>query len=262
LSGKQRPAMNLKEAEAKGVELAKTLNCSSIAELRKKSADEILKSNGLSSPIVDGFVIPESLLEIYTKGNQNDIPVLLGWNENDFVISTKRSPASEFISQVQKTYGPDATKVLEYYPATSDAISAKSEGNLSRDAIFGVQGYAWAGIQNKTGKAKVYVYNFNRQLPAYNAESSFGAFHSSEIVYAYDNLKTLNRPWEAVDKTLAGKMSAYWVNFVKTGNPNGSGLVNWPAFDSRKDNIIILDQKIESKPLPTKDQLAFLESIY
>jgi para-nitrobenzyl esterase len=187
---------------------------------------------------------------------------LLGWNDDDVVISTKRPSSAEFIAQLQKTYGSDASKLMQYYPATSDAIAGKSAGDLNRDMTFGVQGYAWANIQNKGGKAKVYIYNFNRQLPAYNAESSFGAFHSSEIVYAYDNLKTLNRPWEAADKTLASQMSAYWINFIKTGNPNGSGLVNWPAFDSKNDKVIILDQKIESKALPTKDQLAFLESIY
>jgi para-nitrobenzyl esterase len=108
----------------------------------------------------------------------------------------------------------------------------------------------------------VYVYNFNRKLPAYNAETSFGAFHSSEIVYAYDNLNTLNRPWEPIDKTLTGKMSSYWINFIKRGNPNGEGLVAWPAFDSKNENILILDQQIESKPLPTKEQLAYLQSIF
>jgi para-nitrobenzyl esterase len=263
LSGKQRPALGLKEAEMKGVEFAKALNCSSITDLRKKSADEILKSNaGLSSPIIDGFVIPESLLEIYTNGKQNDVPVLLGWNADDIVISTKRSPANEFVTQIQKTYGANAPKIMQYYPATNDAVAARSEGDLNRDETFGVQGYAWANIQNKTGKSKVYVYNFNRKLPAYSAETAFGAFHSSEIVYAYDNLKTLNRPWEAIDKTLASQMSAYWVNFIKTGNPNGSGLVNWPVFDSKNDYVLFLDQKIESKSLPTKDQLAFLETIY
>ena len=81
-------------------------------------------------------------------------------------------------------------------------------------------------------------------------------------MYAYDNLKTLNRPWEPVDKTLAGKMSAYWINFIKTGNPNGESLVKWPAFDSKNENILILDQQIESRPLHTKDQLAFLETLY
>ncbi|HSZ34341.1 MAG TPA: carboxylesterase family protein [Puia sp.] len=263
LSGKQRPTLDLKTAESNGVEYAKSLNCSSIADLRKKSAEEILKSNGgLSSPIIDGFVIPESLLEIYTKGHQNDVPVLLGWNGDDVVISTKRPSSAEFITQTQNTYGSNAAKLLQFYPATNDSIAAKSAGDLNRDMTFGVQGYAWANIQYKTGKAKVYVYNFNRKVPAYNSESSFGAFHSSEIVYAYDNLKTLNRPWEPVDKTLAGKMSAYWINFIKTGNPNGESLVKWPAFDSKNENILILDQQIESRPLHTKDQLAFLETLY
>jgi para-nitrobenzyl esterase len=263
LSGTLDPDLSLKEAETKGVEFAKTLNCSSIADLRKKSADEILKSGGgLSAPVIDGYVLPESLLTIYTKGNQNDVPVLMGWNADDIVISTKRLAAADFAAQLEKTYGANANKIKLYYPITNDAAAAKSQGTLNRDQTFAVQEYAWANIKNKTGKAKVYIYNFNRKLPAYNKETAFGAFHSSEIVYAYDNLKTVNRPWEVIDQTLASQMSAYWVNFIKTGNPNGDGLVHWPVFDSKNDNILILDEKIEAKTLPTKDQLAFLVTLY
>ena len=233
------------------------------ADSEDEAIDEILKSSGgLSAPVIDGYVFPEPLLTIYSKGNQNDVPVLMGWNADDVVISTKRLPAAEFVVQLEKTYGANANKIKLYYPVTDDAVAGKSQGALNRDQTFAVQEYAWANIQNKTGKAKVYMYNFYRKLPAYNTETAFGAFHSSEIVYAYDNLKTVNRPWEAIDQTLASQMSAYWVNFIKTGNPNGGGLVNWPVYDSKNNNILILDQKIEAKSLPTKDQLTFLVTLY
>ena len=86
-------------------------------------------------------------------------------------------------------------------------------------------------------------------------------FHSSEIVYAYDNLHTIDRPWEEIDKTLANQMSTYFANFIKTGNPNGKGLANWPFFNSTNEKILIIDKNIESKKLETKDQLALIASL-
>jgi para-nitrobenzyl esterase len=105
----------------------------------------------------------------------------------------------------------------------------------------------------------VYLYNFNRKLPYYSEESNFGAFHSAEIVYAYNNLQTLDRPWESYDKNLASIMSDYWSNFAKSGNPNGSGLPKWEQFDYQKPMVIIFDKGTLSIDLPTIKQLSFWE---
>jgi para-nitrobenzyl esterase len=36
------------------------------------------------------------------------------------------------------------------------------------------------------------------------------------------------------DQAVAGLTAAYWVNFIKTGNPNGTNLPHWPSY--RKNN--------------------------
>ncbi len=257
-----RPNITLEGAEKQGVAFAKSLNANSLSELRAKSADELLKTNGgLSAPITDGYVVPESIYEIYANGHQNDVPLIVGWNEEDRV-SGPPAKAEAFREQVKKRFGDKADAYLKVYPAQTDSEAAQSQLASSRDESFGIQDYTWATMQAKTGKAPVYVYNFNRKLPASSPETQFGAFHSGEIVYAYDNLHTLNRPWEPVDQKLATTMSSYWVNFAKTGNPNGKNVPNWPAYRPTTENVIILDKMIESKPLPTKPQLAFWEEYY
>ncbi|AUD01555.1 carboxylesterase/lipase family protein [Spirosoma pollinicola] len=257
-----RPKLTLQAAEQQGITFAKSLSTTSLAELRSKSADDVLKATGgLSAPIVDGYVVPESVMDIYTNGRQSDVPLLVGWNGDDKLMGPP-AKADAYREQVEKRFGDKADAFLAVYPTQTDEEAAQSQGNSNRDESFGIQDYTWAKMQTKTGKAPVYVYNFNRNLPASDPKSQFGAFHSGEIVYAYNNLHTLNRPWEPIDQHIADVMSSYWANFAKTGNPNGKNLPNWPVYTPSSDRVIVIDKIIDSHPLPTKPQLAFWEAYY
>jgi para-nitrobenzyl esterase len=255
-----RPKLILKDAEEQGVKFAKSLNCKSLADLRKLSSLEILKGKGgLSSPIIDGYFLQESIGEIFKKGNQNDVPTIVGWNEDDRV-SGKPLTAENFKETAQKKFGELTADFLTVYPAETDEQAYKSQMGLGRDEYFGVQDYVWAKMQTKTGKSRVYIYNFNRKLPSYTVETDFGAFHTGEVPYAYNNLHTVNRPWEKIDFEIADKMSDYWVTFAKTGNPNGANLPIWKVFELTNENVLIIDKEIVSKPLPTKTQMKFWEN--
>ena len=257
-----RPAMHLPQAEATGLDFAKSLGCSSIADLRKKSADEILNANpGAIGPFEDGYVVPTSMLQTYLSGKQNDIPTILGWNLDDKMIG-KPVPAKQFEEDIKKQFGANAEKLLAQYPATNDAIAAASQGDLSRDQTFGVQGYTWASLQSEHGKAPIYVYSFNRKLPPSSPANDFGAFHTGEVPYAYNNLHTVNnRPFTKADFELADQMSSYWSNFAKTGNPNGAALLNWPVYTKETKQIIQLDTKSQVVRLPTEQKLNVLSKI-
>ncbi|MFM1756115.1 MAG: hypothetical protein RL621_1057 [Bacteroidota bacterium] len=262
LTSALRPTTSLQQAENMGLDFAKKLNARSIEDLRKLSAQNIFNANqGLTYPIEDGYVLPSSIADIYANGKQNDVALILGWNLDDKVTGPPVS-AEAYKQQLQKQFGTNADKVLLYYPATNDVIAAASQDNLSRDGFFGVQGYAWANAQLLKGKSNVFVYNFNRKLPSYSAASNFGAFHTGEVPYVLNNLKTVNRPWEAIDIQLADQVSNYWVNFVKTGNPNGTNLTIWPAYNAQKEQVLIINKQTEAKLMPFKEGLQFLSTIY
>lgn len=60
------------------------------------------------------------------------------------------------------------------------------------------------------------------------------AWHSSELWYVFNSLRPgipPVRPWEPLDYEIGDRMSSYWANFIKTGDPNGEGLAQWPASD-------------------------------
>jgi para-nitrobenzyl esterase len=62
--------------------------------------------------------------------------------------------------------------------------------------------------------------------------------HSAEIEYALGNLDT--NPlyaWSDDDRTVSATMTAYFANFIKTGNPNGARLPAWPKASLDADKI-------------------------
>ncbi len=252
-----RPNLQKTEAEKIGIEFANSLGAKNISDLRSLSAEKILSmEGGLSTPYQDGYVLPQSIKAIYERGSQNDVNLLMGWNADD-KVSGKAIPVNEFQNSIEKKYGKYAAEVFSYYPVQMES----SQHYLSRDERFGAQVHSWAKAQKLRGKSPVYVYQFNRALPAYDSKTAFGAFHTGEIVYAYANLPTVDRPWEELDYKLSESMSSYWANFVKSGNPNGENLLSWPMFSLEKQEVQLLDQQIESIELPSRKALEMLEGL-
>ena len=259
IEGSLRTQRDKEIAEATGLALAKEMGVSSLEELRKIPASQFITAReGIQSPHIDGHVLKYSIMETYQKGLQNDVPMIIGWNKEDIVMGPP-VPKVEFLLNAKERFGNYFDQFMSVYPIVNDEDAKTVQIEMSRDQTFGIQGYTWANMQLKTGQSVVYVYNFNRALPASSPETQFGAFHSGEIVYAYDNLHTLQRPWEPIDQSLADAMSGHWANFAKTGDPNGETLVSWPAYGD--DQITMLyDKNSVAVPLPTVDKLDFWSS--
>lgn len=254
-----RGSISLQKAEENGVKFAQTMNASSLSELRNKSAEELLqKSQGMRGPVIDGYVLPDAISNIFASGKQNDVAVLTGWNQDEGLLFGPIKNAVDFRKEAEAQYGTEASTFLKYYPAPNDSVAAASQLNLSRDMIFGVQNYTWANVQSKQRKSKVYVYRFIRKVPATGEYVKYGAFHTGEVPYAYDNLRFVNRPWQAVDHDLAKVMSSYWVNFITSGNPNGEGLPQWPAYSTKDKQIMLLGEKQGATTIPDQAALDFM----
>jgi para-nitrobenzyl esterase len=251
---------NLQTAEEQGVKLAEKAGTKSLADMRAMPADEVLnKFQGRYAPIVDGYVLPQSVADIFAANKQNHVPLLTGWNADEaFVMGFKNK--DEYKKQAEKDYGADAEKFLKYFPAETDEQAARSQVELSRNEIFALSGYKWAGIQSKYANSPVYVYNFARKVPATGDMAKYGAFHTAEVPYVMDDLKFLNRPLKPSDHQLAKMMSAYWVNFIKTGNPNGNGLPAWPKYNTSQNLVKVFDEKSVTEKVPGKGGLDFLLS--
>jgi para-nitrobenzyl esterase len=143
-----RPNPPLEQAEKDGLRMAQSMQATSLEELRRVPAEELLKkAQGTRGPIVDGYVLPASIRDIFAAGKQNDITLLTGWNQDEGLLFGPIKNAADFRKQAEQQYGADAATFLKYFPATNDTEAAASQLYLSRDMIFGAQNYAWANTQ-------------------------------------------------------------------------------------------------------------------
>jgi len=261
VSDPMKTTISLQQAENNGEELLKKLQVSSLEQLRKLPADTIRKVAGSFNPNIDGYVLPEKVSKIFVEGKQNDVSTLTGWNVDEgtaFSIYSKPVNATEFKKRAKQIFGDKAGQFLKYYPAQTDKEAQQSQMHLTRDLLIAIQNYDWANMQSKTGESDVYLYTFDRKVPAEGNFKFFGAFHSGEIAYALDNLSYLKRPWKSVDRKLANIMSSYWVNFARTGNPNGKGLPEWPVYKLDKNQDMELGKTTGPQPVPNKAAMDFL----
>lgn len=130
------------------------------------------------------------------------------------------------------------------FPATSDDEASSQTSNFYRNQSL-VSSHLWASLWAEGGaNSSIYTYYWTHALP----DGTSGAAHRSELNYASDNMPwgtTLNGAslnWTTTDYEIADTLSSYWVNFIKTGNPNGGDLVEWePATNASKTTMMLGD---------------------
>ncbi|MBQ4490329.1 MAG: carboxylesterase family protein, partial [Pyramidobacter sp.] len=110
----------------------------------------------------------------------------------------------------------------------------------------------------KLGGAPVYNYIFSWETPIMGGYAL--AYHCSELPFVFNNIALAEMATGAGKEAfaLAEKMSRAWVNFARTGNPNGEGLPEWPAWTSENGAVMIFDNECVVRNHPDKELQALL----
>jgi para-nitrobenzyl esterase len=271
------PPAPLAEAEQNGVKFGDAAGATTLAALRAMTAEQVqdalAKAQGIRfSTALDGYFLPRTLAEIFAAGQQAKVPLLEGSNTEEqgarMVLGPDGAPTPQALTDaIKKFYGDKADPVLKAYAANTPEEVYEAATHLASARFIAHSTWKWAELHMQTGGKPVYRYLYARARPAYLGMPGQppptprggagaappvprGASHSSEIQYAMGNLDLDQRyKWEPADYEISKTMQAYFVNFVKTGNPNGSGLPEWPAYriDNHYERMRI-DVKSEAQP--------------
>jgi len=235
-----RTPVPLDEGEKGGAAFAAAIGAPTLAELRALPAQQLLESTGKPmnrwfGATQDGYVLPRAPVSIYAAGEQARVPLLAGWNSHEGrarqILGDGEPTADNFAAALQKLYGDQAAAAQQAY--SGDVKLAATE--LASDRFIAYGTWKWIDTHARTSGKPVYRYYYTRSRPGED-----GAGHSVEIEYALGNLPG-NKvyAWTADDYALSAQMQAYFANFIKAGNPNGTGLPEWPKASNGKGSPLM-----------------------
>ena len=259
---------SLSDSEAAGVAFATSAGADSLAALRAKSADDVLKAamaqprESRFAPTLDGYVLPQDPSVIFAAGKQNRVPLLAGWNAGEgrasVTLAKDKVTAQSFTAQTRERFKDQADAVLKVYPAGSDTEAVESASALAGDMFIGYGTWKWLDLHLQTGQSPVYRYSFDRDRPIDPdmkvngvpvTARDIGARHAGEIEYVFGTLNSdVKAAWEPIDFALSDQIQSYWTNFARSGDPNGPGLPNWPP--ASRDAGAVMHLNIESHAAP------------
>ena len=248
-------------------------DAAALAKLRSLSVEEITDggqendSAGLriySGPILDGKLVVETAETAYMAGRQPKMPLMIGNCSAEIggaFVSNSKTKEELFAS-----FGTLEAEANAAYDADGSKTFNEVITKFNTDWVWGEPARMTAKAF-LAKKAPTYMYQFGYVPAAAQQRSPYGAGHGSEVSFVFNTLHARwGTPAEATpqEKELANIMNSYWINFAKTGNPNGKGLPNWPLYNNQNQSMldIELDGKLEGKPDPRKARLEAVEKAF
>jgi para-nitrobenzyl esterase len=286
----------LAQAEQAGLDFAKEVGATSLAALRAMPTEQLHEATSKAGvgrfPLtVDGYFLTEHPGATFAAARQARVPLLVGWNSEEMtwraLLQGQEPTPENYSAAVRKLYPADAEAILKLYPGSSPEEVVASATDLAGDRFIAYGTWKWADVHGRTGGKPVYRYFYARPRPPMRPEMgdaapglaggvvrgpnaramavppARGAVHSAEIEYAMGNLATNEvYAWTPEDYKVSEVMQGFFANFIKTGNPNGPGLPDWPAADAGDTvRVMRIDVRSGAEPERHGDRYLFLDRL-
>jgi para-nitrobenzyl esterase len=236
-------------AETIGINFARSMGIegtdqAALAKLRALSAEQVLRGAPAqpgssapsyeTTPVLDGKLITETAETAYKAKHEPRIPLMLGSNSADTAGNRIRATTKEQLfarfgqwsDQAKAAYDPDGSTDL-----ATLVSRANDDFGQAEPARFAANAFAANG-------SPVYRYRFSYVQTAMRERMRTGTRHGGEIGFVFGTLTDRpGSPLSPEDQEVSRLAQCYWVNFAKTGDPNGARLPAWPRHDPSKDLI-------------------------
>jgi para-nitrobenzyl esterase len=218
------------------------------------------------SPVVDGRALPRHPFSPDATPLSADVPVVVGYNRTEatFFLAADASAqkmTDEDLEKRTRTLFPDATpRVLETYRKVHPGLKPYDLFVLiSTDNMMGINSIRLAERKSATGKAPVYLYNFNWETPVAGLKSP----HTIEIPFIFNNLE-IAKPLvgdSAEARALAEKVCDSWVAFARTGDPSIASLPKWQPYTKEDRYTMLFNNESKVEKDPVREQRILLEEV-
>lgn len=274
------PAEPLDTLLARGTAFAHRVGAQSLEELRAMPAAQLLEeASKLGIPhfaaAIDGYFFPRDPVEIFRRGEQARVPLLVGWNSAEVGYGSwmgRQAPTPEnYRRSLDEAFGARAAEALKLFPGGNRREVLESATALASGRFIVYSTWAWAELHRRTGGHPVFRYLFMRPRPLTHPEKDQGeaapprgAGHSVEIEYALGNLRTNPvYPWMPDDYKVSATMLDYFAHFIQTGDPNGGALPHWAGnTPGRPVQVMHIDVESSLHPEAHRDRYLFLGKVY
>ncbi|HVV46032.1 MAG TPA: carboxylesterase family protein [Bryobacteraceae bacterium] len=258
-------------ADSVGVAFAKSVGIEgtgpeALAALRALPAEKIIGGLNMASmgqqtgiyggPIEDGVIVTQTPQQALESGNYAKVPVMIGANGADIGF-----PRWHTMEETWAAFGPNAEQARAMYDPSNSGNVMMVGWKIGADlmmiepARYVAKTIAAAGLPSYEYRFSYVAESIRKQVP--------GAFHATEIPFVFDTVKEkYGAALTDADEKAAQQMHAYWVNFAKTGDPNGAGLPNWPKYSGASDALMdFTNNGPVAGPDPLKQRLDLAEQL-
>jgi para-nitrobenzyl esterase len=206
-----------------------------LAALRAQPADALLQRRFDPHPIIDGHLLKEGPYDVYRQNEEAPVRLLIGYDEGDGLpfLEGRSITAENYRDELRRDFPSLLVRLLTPSSVKDDAQAKQVVASVERDLRFRWDMWRWA----RSAREPVFLYRF----------AVGDAPHGSELPIIFSG---------------SGPMADYWVNFVKTGDPNGSGLPVWPAFTEDEHRLMSFTGEAKAEPVPDEASLRSIERVY